>query len=81
MKIFVVLCTSAKGDEIVGLAEWLGQQLEFAGTLTRGTEGDESGRIAHSRTSRLGSLRSGLREFRKRRTHCSKSDTPDSIPP
>ena len=43
MKIFVILCqcTFAKGDKFAGLAEQLGQWLEFAGSLRRGTEGDE----------------------------------------
>ena len=41
MEIFVVLCTFAKGDEFAGLAEQLGQRLEFAGSLRRGAEGDE----------------------------------------
>ena len=41
MKIFVVLCTFAKGDEFAGLAEQLGQRLEFAGSLRRGAEGNE----------------------------------------
>ena len=41
MKIFVVLCTFAKGDEFAGLTEQLGQRLEFAGSLRRGAEGDE----------------------------------------
>ena len=41
MEIYVVLCTFAKGDEFAGLAEQLGQRLEFAGSLRRGTEGDE----------------------------------------
>ena len=41
MEIFVVLCTFAKGDEFAGLAEQLGQRLEFTGSLRRGAEGDE----------------------------------------
>ena len=41
MEIFVVLCTFAKGDKFAGLTEQLGQQLEFAGSLRRGAEGDE----------------------------------------
>ena len=41
MELFVVLCTFAKGDEFAGLAEQLGQRLEFTGSLRRGAEGDE----------------------------------------
>ena len=41
MEIYVVLCTFAKGDEFAGLAEQLGQRLEFASSLRRGVEGDE----------------------------------------
>ena len=41
MEIFVVLCTSAKGDEFAGQVEQLGQWLEFDGTLRRSTEGNE----------------------------------------
>ena len=40
MEIFVVLCTSAKGDEFAGQVEQLGQWLEFDGTLRRSTECD-----------------------------------------
>ena len=79
VEIFVALCTFAKGDEFAGLAEWLGQRLEFTGTLRGDMEGDESGRMSPSHTSRLGSLRSGLRGCRKRLMHCSKSRTPSSI--
>ena len=81
VEIFVALYTFAKGDEFAGLAEWLGQRLEFAGTLRGDMEGDESGRTAHLHTSRLGSLRSGLRECRKRCIHCSKSNTPNPMLP
>ena len=41
MELFVVLCTFAKGDEFAGLAEQLGQQLEFAGSLRRDAGGNE----------------------------------------
>lgn len=41
MEIFVILHISAKGDGFAGLAEQLGQQLEFTSSLKRGREGDE----------------------------------------
>ena len=41
IEIFVVLCTFAKADEFAGLAEQLGQRLEFEGSLRRDAKGDE----------------------------------------
>lgn len=40
--IFVVLCTFARPDEFAGLAEQLGQRLEFHSNMTKNEEGDNS---------------------------------------
>ena len=55
IEIFVILCTFTKDGEFVGLAEQLGQQLKFAGSLKRGAEGDESRENASLTASQLGS--------------------------
>ena len=79
MEMFVVLCTFTEGDEFAGLAEQLGQRLESAGSLRRGTEAMNSGRMLPSHTSQPGSSGKlsifGLRKCLKRSMLFSKSRT------
>ncbi|KZT33889.1 hypothetical protein SISSUDRAFT_1053654 [Sistotremastrum suecicum HHB10207 ss-3] len=61
-EIFVVLCTFAKPDEFWGLAEQLGQRLEFQGSLATATEGQEEQAKQYRKSATLCYLAAGKLE-------------------